>query len=111
MLSMESKWDDLLKRIIIDNPEINDALIASTKGFPLALFLPEGVDKRNMSAIAASFFSLAEQSNMEIDHGKFKLLCVKDSEGYIFIRQVESDALLVISVQEDISSRLMDFSY
>ena len=101
MDSPPENLDDILKKLLLDIPEVKAAAIVTTEGLPIASVLPQGVDETRLAALTAVLHSSAKQSIIEMKKGEFDPLYVKGSNGYLLVRQAGPNALLIVSTTLD----------
>ena len=94
------KLEKVLKKLLIDNPDITVAIITSIEGLPIRSILPRGVNETIISAMVATLLSLSERAVMEMNLGEFKQLFIKGSDGYLLVFEA-IPAVLSVSTTED----------
>jgi predicted regulator of Ras-like GTPase activity (Roadblock/LC7/MglB family) len=90
-----------LKELELSSPDIEGAAIASSDGYILASVLPVGADATRVSAISAQVLSAAERCVTELNRGGLSEVYVKGSEGYILMRSIRENAVLIVLARED----------
>ena len=101
---MAAKTDLLtkkLKELQRSSPDIEAALIANAEGVMIASALPTGTDERHVFALATQMVSAAEKAAKELNRGELNEVYVKGSDGYILMRGISENALLVALVRKD----------
>ena len=99
---MGKKLDDILKKLLVTNPEVKAAAIISPEGLPIASALPKSVDETKISAMTATLLSLSERALIEMRTGEFAQLHIKGSAGYLFVMQAGLNAVLTVSTTNDV---------
>ena len=102
------KLEKVLKKLLIDNPNITVAIITSIEGLPIVSILPRGVNETIVSAMVATLLSLSERAVMEMKIGEFSQLFVKGIDGYLLVFKAEP-AVLSVSATEDTKLGLLFF--
>jgi predicted regulator of Ras-like GTPase activity (Roadblock/LC7/MglB family) len=94
--------DDLLKKLLAAIPEVKAAAIVSSEGLPIFSTLPGDIDETKIAAMISVLWSLANGAITEIQNGDFEQLYIKSSKGYLLIRQLTPDAILIVSADKDV---------
>ncbi len=94
------KLEKVLKKLLIDNPDITVAIITSIEGLPIRSILPRGANETIVSAMVATLLSLSERAVMEMNLGEFKQLFIKGNDGYLLVFEA-IPAVLSVSTTED----------
>lgn len=102
------KLEKVLKKLLIDNPDITVAIITSIEGLPIVSILPRGVNETIVSAMVATLLSLSERAVMEMKIGEFSQLFVKGIDGYLLVFEAEP-AVLSVSATKDVKLGLLFF--
>ena len=102
------KLEKVLKKLLIDNPDITVGIITSIEGLPIVSILPRGVNETIVSAMVATLLSLSERAVMEMKIGEFTQLFVKGIDGYLLVFEAEP-AVLSVSATEDVKLGLLFF--
>ncbi len=102
------KLEKVLKKLLIDNPDITVAIITSIEGLPIVSILPRGVNETIVSAMLATLLSLSERAVMEMKIGEFVQLFVKGIDGYLLVFEAEP-AVLSVSATKDVKLGLLFF--
>ena len=102
------KLEKVLKKLLIDNPDITVAIITSIEGLPIVSILPRGVNETIVSAMVATLLSLSERAVMEMKIGEFSQLFVKGVDGYLLVFEAEP-AVLSVSATKDVKLGLLFF--
>ena len=104
---MGQKFDDILKKLLVKNPEAKAAAIISPEGLPIASALPKSVDETKISAMTATLLSLSERAIIDMRKGDFHQLHIKGSEGNLIVMQAGLNAVLTVSTTNDIKLGLI----
>ncbi|MHA1477825.1 MAG: roadblock/LC7 domain-containing protein [Promethearchaeota archaeon] len=96
------RFDDILKKFVVANPEVKAAAIISVEGLPIASALPQSVDETRISAMTAALLSLSERAIIEMKKGNFNQLHIKGSEGYLVVMQAGLNAVLTVSTTKKV---------
>ena len=100
-------FDDILKKLLVANPEVKAAAIISAEGLPIASVLPKSVDETKISAMTATLLSLSERAIIDMGKGNFHQLDIKGSEGNLLVMQAGLSAVLTVSTTNDIKLGLI----
>jgi hypothetical protein len=79
-------------------PHVEATAIVSTDGLVIASRLPSGVDEERIGAMGAAILSISHRSGEELERGEMKRVLIEGDQGYIMIRSVGVDAVLVALV-------------
>ena len=90
-----------LRELEGSSPDIEGAVIANSEGFMIASVLPAGTDETLVVAMAARMVSAAERSVTELDRGGLSEVYVKGSDGYILMRTIRENAVLIVFARKD----------
>ncbi|GAH53074.1 unnamed protein product [marine sediment metagenome] len=104
---MGQKFDDILKKLLVANPEAKAAAIISPEGLPIASALPKSVDETKISAMTATLLSLSERAIIDMRKGDFHQLHIKGSKGDLIVMQAGLNAVLTVSTTNDIKLGLI----
>ena len=91
--------EEILKRLLSNNPTITIATISSIEGLPILSLMPRGFNETIFSAMVATLLSLSERAIMEMKIGEFKQLFIKGIDGYLLVFEADS-AVLAVSTTE-----------
>jgi small GTP-binding protein len=94
--------DVLLKKLLAAIPEVQAVALVSKEGLPIVSVLQGDVNEKKIAAITAALCSLAKKAISEIKNGDFDQLYIGYSDGYLLVRQVSPDAILIASADKDI---------
>ena len=99
MLKQENflkKLEDILRRLLSNNPSITLATISSAEGLPIVSILPRASNETIISAMVATLLSLSERAVMEMEIGEFNQLYIKGIDGYLLVFDA-TPAVLAVS--------------
>ena len=92
--------EEILKRLLKNNPEITLAIITSMEGLPILSILPRGYNETKLSAMVAALLSLSERTVIDMEIGVFKQIYIKGIDGYLLIFDAELAVLAVSTTNE-----------
>jgi len=97
------RWnlEELLKRFLKDNSEVNGAIIVSTEGLVITSMLPEGIIEEKMVIMSSVLYSFCDKLLSDMWKGDLDGFYIKDSEGCLLITVVQPNALIIVSVTTD----------
>jgi len=104
MIVMAARVDLLnkkLRELEGTSPDIEGAAVASSEGFIMASALPAGTDEELVAAMSALMVSTAERNTKELDRGELNEVYVRGSEGYLLMRGIGENAVLVTLARKD----------
>ncbi|RZN36089.1 MAG: hypothetical protein EFT35_08170 [Methanophagales archaeon ANME-1-THS] len=107
---MDARTDLLttrLKELQGSSLDIEGALITNAEGFMTASVLPATTDEKHLIALATRLFSTAQRSVKELDRGGLSEVYVMGSEGYILMRSIRENILLVVLARKDANPELV----
>jgi len=87
--------EEILKRLLKNNPEITLAIITSMEGLPILSILPRGYNETKLSAMVAALLSLSERTVIDMEIGVFKQIYIKGIDGYLLVFDAELAVLAV----------------
>ncbi len=90
-----------LEQLEATSHDIGGAAIVSYDGFLIASTLPTGTDEELVAALSARMVSTAERSTKELGREGLSEVYVKDSNGYILMRTINENAVLIILARKD----------
>ena len=111
MLKQENflkKLEDILRRLLSNNPSITLATISSAEGLPIVSILPRASNETIISAMVATLLSLSERAVMEMEIGEFNELFIKGVDGYLLVFDA-APAVLAVSTTADAKLGLIFF--
>ena len=88
--------EEVLKRLLSDNPTITIVTISSAEGLPILSILPRASNETIISAMVATLLSLSERAVMEMEIGEFNQLYIKGIDGYLLVFDA-TPAVLAVS--------------
>jgi len=91
---------DILKKLLAAIPEVQAAALVSNEGLPIVSVLQGDVNEKKIAAITAALCSLAKKAISELKNGDFDQLYIRYSDGYLLVRQVSPDAILIASADK-----------
>ena len=90
-----------LKDLQRSSPDIQGAMITNAEGFMIASVLPATTDERHVTTLAARLVSTTQRSVKELDRGGLSEVYVMGSDGYILMRSIRENTVLVVLARKD----------
>ena len=95
------KLKAILKRLLLNNPDITIATISSVEGLPIVSVIPRGSNETLISAMVATLLSLSEKAVIDMNIGEFTQLYIKGIDGYLLVFEAGT-AVLAVSTTNDV---------
>jgi predicted regulator of Ras-like GTPase activity (Roadblock/LC7/MglB family) len=100
--TLSSQLNVILNEFERNVPEIQATAIVSTDGLVIASRLPEQVEEDRVGAMGAAILSISSRSGEELARGEMERVLIEGEEGYILIRSIGEDAILVALAEKDV---------
>ncbi len=94
--SLSERLERLLRFMAYDCPGVEAAALVSYDGLIMASSLDGEADEDRVAAMSAALLSVAEKIGAELDRGEFEAALVSGSKGFVIVKPVNGDALLVV---------------
>jgi len=94
--SLSERLERLLRFMAYDCPGVEAAALVSYDGLIMASSLEGDADEDRVAAMSAALLSVAEKIGAELDRGEFETALVSGSKGFVVVKPVNGDALLVV---------------
>ncbi|KKN10656.1 hypothetical protein LCGC14_1034410 [marine sediment metagenome] len=79
------KLEKVLKKLLINNPDITVAIITSIEGLPILSIIPKKTDETIISAMVSALLSLSERAVIDMKIGRFQQLFIEGIDGYLLV--------------------------
>lgn len=83
-------------------PDVEATAIVSTDGLVIASRLPRNVEEDRIGAMAAAILTISKRSGQELDRGEMLRVLIEGNDGYLLIRSIGDDAVLIALVDRDV---------
>jgi predicted regulator of Ras-like GTPase activity (Roadblock/LC7/MglB family) len=83
-------------------PHVEATAIVSTDGLVIASRLPRDVEEDRIGAMAAAILTISKRSGEELDRGEMLRVLIEGNDGYLLIRSIGDDAVLIALVDRDV---------
>lgn len=83
-------------------PHVEATAVVSTDGLVIASRLPDNVEEDRIGAMGAAILSISARSGEELDRGGMERVLIEGDTGYILIRSIGEDAILVALVEKEV---------
>ena len=83
-------------------PHVEATAIVSTDGLVIASRLPDQVEEDRVGAMGAAILSISSRSGEELARGGMRRVLIEGELGYILIRSISEDAILVALVGKEV---------
>lgn len=83
-------------------PHVEATAIVSTDGLVIASRLPDQVEEDRVGAMGAAILSISSRSGEELARGGMRRVLIEGDLGYILIRSISEDAILVALVGKEV---------
>jgi predicted regulator of Ras-like GTPase activity (Roadblock/LC7/MglB family) len=100
--------DDILKRWLPENPDIQGAAVISNEGLPIASAFPLGVDETRVAAISAAIVKTSLCGVQELSRGALKRIIIEGEQGNVIITEAGKNVILVVIVKKGYHGFSMD---
>jgi predicted regulator of Ras-like GTPase activity (Roadblock/LC7/MglB family) len=83
-------------------PHVEATAIVSTDGLVIASRLPRDVEEDRIGAMAAAILTISKRSGQELDRGEMLRVLIEGTDGYLLIRSIGEDAVLIALVDRGV---------
>lgn len=83
-------------------PHVEATAIVSTDGLVIASRLPRDVEEDRIGAMAAAILTISKRSGEELDRGEMLRVLIEGTDGYLLIRSIGEDAVLIALVDRGV---------
>ena len=83
-------------------PHVEATAIVSTDGLVIASRLPRDVEEDRIGAMAAAILTISKRSGEELERGEMLRVLIEGTDGYLFIRSIGEDAVLIALVDRGV---------
>lgn len=94
--SVSAQLNGVLDQFESNVPHVEATAIVSIDGLVIASRLPSGIDEERMGAMGAAILSISHRSGEELNRGNLQRVLIQGDHGYMMIRSVGEDAVLVV---------------
>jgi len=88
-------------------PHVEATAVVSTDGLVIASRLPDQVEEDRIGAMGAAILSISARSGAELARGEMERVLIEGDSGYILIRCIGEDAILVALVDKKVRLGLL----
>ena len=96
--TLSDKLNTILSNFERNVPHVEATAIVNTDGLVIASRLPDQVEEDRIGAMGAAILSISSRSGDELDRGEMERVLIEGEAGYILIRSIGDDAILVALV-------------
>ena len=100
--TLSDQLDIVLSNFERNVPHVEATAVVSTDGLVIASRLPDQVEEDRIGAMGAAILSISARSGNELAQGEMERVLIEGDSGYILIRSVGEDAILVALVEKDV---------
>ena len=100
--TLSDQLDSVLSNFERNVPHVQATAVVSTDGLVIASRLPDQVEEDRIGAMGAAILSISSRSGEELDRGEMERVLIEGESGYILIRSIGDDAILVALVDKDV---------
>jgi predicted regulator of Ras-like GTPase activity (Roadblock/LC7/MglB family) len=100
--TLSDQLDIILNNFERNVPHVEATAVVSTDGLVIASRLPDQVEEDRIGAMGAAILSISARSGNELDRGSMERVLIEGEAGYILIRSIGEDAILVALVDKDV---------
>ena len=100
--TLSDQLDEVLSNFERNVPHVQATAVVSTDGLVIASRLPDQVEEDRIGAMGAAILSISSRSGDELDRGDMERVLIEGESGYILIRSIGEDAILVALVEKDV---------
>jgi uncharacterized protein len=83
-------------------PHVEATAVVSTDGLVIASRLPRDVEEDRIGAMAAAILTISKRSGEELDRGGMLRVLIEGTDGYLLIRSIGEDAVLIALVDRGV---------
>ena len=100
--TLSDQLDAILGEFERNVPHVEATAVVSTDGLVIASRLPDQVEEDRIGAMGAAILSISSRSGDELDRGEMERVLIEGKTGYILIRSIGEDAILVALIDKDV---------
>lgn len=100
--TLSDQLDIVLNDFERNVPHVEATAVVSTDGLVIASRLPDQVEEDRIGAMGAAILSISARSGNELARGEMERVLIEGDLGYILIRSVGEDAILVALVEKEV---------
>jgi predicted regulator of Ras-like GTPase activity (Roadblock/LC7/MglB family) len=100
--TLSDQLDIILNNFERNVPHVEATAVVSTDGLVIASRLPDQVEEDRIGAMGAAILAISARSGNELDRGSMERVLIEGESGYILIRSIGEDAILVALVEKDV---------
>lgn len=100
--TLSDQLDVVLNEFERNVPHVQATAIISTDGLVIASRLPGQVEEERIGAMGAAILSISSRSGQELDRGEMERVLIEGELGYMLLRSIGEDAILVALVEKDV---------
>ena len=100
--TLSEQLDAILNEFERNVPHVEATAVVSTDGLVIASRLPDKVEEDRIGAMGAAILSISSRSGDELDRGEMERVLIEGEAGYLLIRSIGEDAILVALVDKDV---------
>jgi len=105
--TLSDQLDAVLNEFERNVPHVQATAIISTDGLVIASRLPRQVEEERIGAMGAAILSISARSGQELDRGNMERVLIEGEVGYMLLRSIGDDAILVALVEKDVRLGLL----
>jgi predicted regulator of Ras-like GTPase activity (Roadblock/LC7/MglB family) len=100
--TLSDQLDVVLNNFERNVPHVEATAVVSTDGLVIASRLPDQVEEDRIGAMGAAILSISARSGHELARGEMERVLIEGEAGYILIRSIGEDAIMVALVDKDV---------
>ena len=100
--TLSDQLDAILGEFERNVPHVEATAVVSTDGLVIASRLPDQVEEDRIGAMGAAILSISSRSGEELDRGEMERVLIEGETGYLLIRSIGEDAILVALIDKDV---------
>jgi hypothetical protein len=100
--TLSDQLDAILGEFERNVPHVEATAVVSTDGLVIASRLPDQVEEDRIGAMGAAILSISSRSGDELDRGEIERVLIEGETGYLLIRSIGEDAILVALIDKDV---------
>jgi predicted regulator of Ras-like GTPase activity (Roadblock/LC7/MglB family) len=100
--TISDQLDNVLSTFERNVPHVEATAVVSTDGLVIASRLPDQVEEDRIGAMGAAILSISSRSGAELARGEMVRVLIEGELGYILIRSISEDAILVALVEKEV---------
>jgi len=105
--TLSDQLDIVLSTFERNVPHVEATAVVSTDGLVIASRLPDQVEEDRIGAMGAAILSISSRSGAELARGEMERVLIEGDLGYILIRAIGEDAILVALVEKEVRLGLL----